>query len=217
MKKIAAMVAVLMLALAATASAERERISYEYDGSNQDIFKVTDSALYLYNSSGTTVWTVTTSGNVTLTGDITISGDVSAAGGYKMALVFAHEDVGTSLDSHAPVAGTTASTADSDLLRFALAPWAGSITGVSLVASTAVTAGSAHVEVTSGTCGSPMTYSGFTVALHNAGGQTTYNSNTQAKDTDAFSAGECVGVDMNTSSSFAPVTADLMAIVYVEQ
>ncbi len=209
MKRIIGFAVALLIASAVPAMAVDIQI-FNHPGSNTNAWKLTDTTINKYNSSGTSIWAVDSSGNVT------ISADIAAAGGYKLAVVFAHQDVGASLDSHVPIAGTHADAQSSGLVFEYKAPWAGSIMGVSLMSGNALTAGDAHVDVTTGTCGSTLTKTGLIAFLASSETETTYDSATQAKDTDTFSAGDCIGVNMATGSALAPTSADMTVIVVLE-
>ncbi|KKN79575.1 hypothetical protein LCGC14_0337790 [marine sediment metagenome] len=209
MKRIIGFAVALLLASAMPVSAIDIEV-FNHPGSNTNAWKLTDTTINKYNSSGTSIWAVDSSGNVT------ISGDISAAGGYKVAIVYAHQDVAVSLDSHAPIAGTVQSGASSGGTTEYVAPWSGSVIGVSFISSSALTAGDAHVDVSTGTCGSTLTKTGLIAFLGSGETETTYDSATQAKDTDTFSAGECIGLVMTTGSAFAPDNGDLTAIVVLE-
>lgn len=87
-------------------------------------------------------------------------------------------------------------------------PFAGSVTGISIASNEARTADTLTVDATiNGTA------SGLQATLD--GDNTTYHYTTQAKDVDTFSAGDRLGVDITTGGSWAPVTADIIVVVYV--
>jgi len=113
MKRIISYAVALLIASAVPAMAVDIQI-FNHPASGTNAWKLTDTTVDKYNSSGTSVWGVDSSGNVTTTGGLTASGDLSAPGGFKMMLAFAHEDVGLSLSSHALIAGTTSSASDTD-------------------------------------------------------------------------------------------------------
>ena len=48
------------------------------------------------------------------------------------------------------------------------------------------------------------------------GTNTTFKATTQAKDADAFTAGQLIGVKITTSADWAPTTADIIVMVIVE-
>lgn len=214
MRRLVVLAVALLLASAVPVSAQTVKQSFVHDPPNasQTLWRVDTSDLWYYNSSGTAQFNVDLS-----TGDVIIQGDISAAGGYKMLYVFAHQGVGTSVDSHAPIAGAIVSASDTSYVYEVKAPWAGSVMGVSLVSSAALTAGDAHVEVTTGTCGATqLTGTGLIAFLASTETETTYDAATQAKGTDTFTAGQCIGADLETGSAFAPIGTDLVVIVYVE-
>jgi hypothetical protein len=223
MKKILFMVTALVLVLAVPALAVDYVIwNHPPPNGTQNAYVFSDSDLDIYNTSGTAQYNFDiATGAITITGGITVAGDITGAtGGFKMPLVFAHSEVGVSLSSNMPIAGSiqlASGATDSSYNYEVVLPWAGSVMGVAMMSDAAVTAGSAHAEVVTGTCGTEATGTGLQVRLDNAGGQTTYNSTTQAMNTDTFTAGQCLWAHMATSSGFAPTQADITVIVYVEQ
>lgn len=87
-------------------------------------------------------------------------------------------------------------------------PWAGSIVGISVVSNDARTAGTLTVDATIN-----GTVTGLQAVLN--GDNTTHHSGVQAIDTDAFAAGDRLGVKITTDSGWLPITADVVVIVYV--
>jgi hypothetical protein len=76
-------------------------------------------------------------------------------------------------------------------------PWAGSIVGVSIYADDTITSGTCYGDPTvNGTASGLQAQVDVTNTIHHA--------NSQAKDTDAFSANDRLGVKLTSSATFAP-------------
>jgi hypothetical protein len=121
---------------------------------------------------------------------------------FKMPLHFQQDNVAASQSAVAlPVCGTSA-------VNEIEMPWAGSIVGISVLSNDARTADTLTVDATIN-----GTVTGLQAALD--GTNTTHHSATQAKDTDAFVAGDRVGVKITTGASWTPVTADIVVVVFV--
>lgn len=86
---------------------------------------------------------------------------------------------------------------------------AGSVLGIAVKSNDARTAGTLTVEVTKNGTGV-----GLTAVLD--GTNTTSKATTQSKDTDAFVAGDNIGIDITTDGSWAPTTADIDCTVEIE-
>jgi len=85
---------------------------------------------------------------------------------------------------------------------------AGSVIGISIAGNAARSAGTLTVDVTiNGTA------TGLQAILNET--NTTYHYATQVMETDTFSAGNRLGVDITTDGSWAPVTADIVVTVIV--
>ena len=124
-------------------------------------------------------------------------------GGFKFALgPFCTANLGTSIAApaikFAAVAGMTQ----------VCVPYAGSIIGVSITGNAAITAGTLRVAAS---------VNGATVfsAVNAATGVITV-SGTQNKDTDAFVAGDKIGLKVTTSATFAPTTTEYTGFIFVE-
>jgi hypothetical protein len=138
------------------------------------------------------------------TGDISTSGgDIDAQGGHRMAFNLMRENVTASLtDDSCPVLGFAGNT------EYVM-PFAGSVVGISVASNALRTGGVASVGAAVNGVGT-----GLTTQID--AGNTLYNSSTQAKDTDTFSAGDRLGVYLTTDGSWAPATADFVITVIVE-
>jgi hypothetical protein len=90
-----------------------------------------------------------------------------------------------------------------------IAPRPGSVTAVSVKSNAARSAGTLTVEVYKGGVAT-----GLTAVLDDD--PTTFAATTQAKDTDAFVAGDELDIRITTDASWAPVTADIRACLEVE-
>jgi len=86
----------------------------------------------------------------------------------------------------------------------------GSILGIVVRSSEARTAGTLTVEATKNDVGTGLT---ATLDATNV----TVKATVQAKDADAFAAGDEIGVTITTSADWAPTTADVTVEVLVEQ
>lgn len=154
--------------------------------------------------------------NLTITG-----GEIIADGGYKVAYAFTHGGrvVVSVSNTLMPIAGssnveTPATTGPTGISQ----PRAGHIIAISVSASTALTAGGAHVEAVRVTSAGTQMNTGLTALLdasNSAAGPSQYNYATQGTGVDIFVAGDRVGCRWSTSSDIAPLTAMLACIVEV--
>lgn len=115
---------------------------------------------------------------------------------------FFQDNVAASQSAVALVVGHSATVTEFEM------PWAGSIVGIQIVSNEARTADTLTVDATIN-----GTVSGLQAVLD--GTNTTHHSSTQAKDTDAFNAGDRVGCKITTGGSWTPTTADIAVTVYV--
>ena len=156
--------------------------------------------------SGGTVDNTVIGGSTPAAGSFTTlsaTGDVDAAGGYRVPFGFGQADVAASQTAVAlDVQGTPGNT------EYVM-PFAGSIVGISVASNALRTGGTATLEPTVNGTGV-----GLTTQIN--AGNTLYNSSTQAKDTDTFSAGDRVSVLVTTDGTWAPTTADFVITVIVE-
>lgn len=141
-------------------------------------------------------------------GDVATAADLDAAGGYRMA-----HDVWFKDDVAANLSGVALSRAGDSQWAAMDGKWiahrAGSVTGVAVKSNAARAAGTLTVEVTKNGVGV-----GLTAALD--GTNTTFKSSTQAKDTDAFAAGDEIGAIITTDAGWLPTTADIRVCIEVE-
>jgi hypothetical protein len=87
-------------------------------------------------------------------------------------------------------------------------PFAGEIIAITYVLSTAKTAGVMTVGPTVG--GTEIASARQTVANASVGGGSNFK-----RGTSQFPAGSVIGVELTTDASFLPITADLVAVVWV--
>lgn len=135
-------------------------------------------------------------------GSMTITGDLSAAGGFRKPFDFTQENVAASQSAVALVIPGT-------VLTEYVMPFAGSVVAITVASNEARSAGTLTVDATIN-----GTVTGLQAVLDDD--PTTYAYGTQAKDTDAFSAGDRLGVKITTDGDWAPTTADIMVTVEVE-
>jgi hypothetical protein len=88
-------------------------------------------------------------------------------------------------------------------------PYPGSIVGISVASNAARTAGTLTVDATIN-----GTVTGLQAVLNAS--NTQYHSATQARNADAFTVNQRVGVKITTDGDWLPVTADIVVIVVVE-
>lgn len=142
------------------------------------------------------------------TGDVASAADLDAAGGYRMVVDgWYQDDVGTS--QSAVALGRVGDAVWAAFDGKWIAPRAGSITAVCVKSNDARTAGTLTIEVTKNGTGV-----GLTAVLD--GTNATFKATTQAKDTDAFAAGDELGVTITTDGDWAPTTADIRVSIEVE-
>jgi hypothetical protein len=134
---------------------------------------------------------------------LTLTGDISGVGGFKQPFNFMQSDVAAGqTDIQLNVLGLSGNT------EFVM-PYAGSVIAISVASNAARSAGTLTVEPSINGTGT-----GLTTELDAS--PTQYNQATQAKDTDTFSAGDRLGVEITTDGSWAPTTADIVVAVIVE-
>ena len=133
----------------------------------------------------------------------TFSGDITAAGGRVAVYCYENNDI---ISSQAAVAMKT--NAGGTVTGIPM-PYAGSILGVSALCNSAVTSGSMTFDPTVG-----GSVTGLQAILNTT--DTTQDFSVQAKDTDAFSAGNLLGVKHTTPANLAPNTADCRVCVTIE-
>ena len=123
---------------------------------------------------------------------------------YKVPHLFYQDNVAASQSAVALAVVGPASGIDYEM------PWAGSIVGISaqVASAEARTAGTLTVDATIN-----GTVTGLQAVLD--GTNTQNHSATQAKDTDAFVAGDLLGCKITTDAGWLPVSADLIVVVYV--
>lgn len=157
------------------------------------------------------------------------AGDIWAAGGYKAVFSFAHNDLivlGVS-NTAAPIAGssrnivnTPGGTGNAAGPLYQQPGYAGSIIGVSLASSTALTTGAAHAEATifrpNGGSINRTQLRALIAVKTNPQGTDQYNVTTQAKDVSPFTAAEGVGCQLSTSTDLRPQTAVIVCSIIVE-
>lgn len=151
-------------------------------------------------------------------------GDVWAEGGYKVAYAFAHNDyvgIGAS-DALVPIAGSTWFRQAGTIgvgVPYQLTPYGGSIIGIAISASAALTAGDAHAEaIVFDPSSAGTTATGLTayIGAEQTAPRRQYRVDTQAKDVDRFVSGNAVGCRMNTGTALAPNTVEIVCTVIVE-
>ena len=124
-------------------------------------------------------------------------------GGFKFALgPFCTANLGTSITATALEFAAVAGMSQVAM------PSAGSIVGVSLRGNAALTAGTVRVDAT---------VNGATVfsAINSATGVRSIYG-TQAMNTDAFAAGDAIGLKVTSSAALAPTTVEWTGFVFVE-
>lgn len=143
-------------------------------------------------------------------------GNIAAMGGYKVAFVYAHGDQSSAslTNSVMPVAGTTRPSDSGSGIAYQRVPFKGSVIGVAIGASTALTAGTATAEATILRAGDVVFGTGLTTVLSSSSPQ--YNAAQRERDLSTFTAVEAVGCRLTTNAAFAPVTAELVCTVIIE-
>ena len=144
-------------------------------------------------------------------------GNIAAMGGYKVAFVYAHGDQSRiNLTASAmPIAGTIRPSDSGSGVSYQRVPFKGSVIGVAIGASTALTAGTATAEATILRAGDLVDPTGLTVVLSSVG-STQYNAARQDREISNFTALEGVGCRLTTNAAFAPTTAELVCTVIIE-
>lgn len=141
--------------------------------------------------------------------------------GFRVALQFAHNNLsaGDGGSPTIPIAGTRDTSAASQANTEYAMPFSGRILGIGAVSNTALTTGAAHFIVTVNS----VEVANTGVAL-SASGSTTSNTRSLVdrftkSSPYTFSAGDRIGVAMNTSppATIGPDTADIVVTVIVDQ
>lgn len=140
-------------------------------------------------------------------GDVVVQADVDATGGYRILLDGWYQN--NVAASQTGVALSRLSGPDCEA-GGVIVPRAGSITAVAVYSNAARTAGTCTVEVVKNGAAT-----GFTAALN--GTNTQFAVATAAKDARALAAGDILGVQVTTSSDWAPTTADIRVVIEIEQ
>lgn len=153
-------------------------------------------------TAGTTNYAVLTG-----TGRHSFGDDIEATGGFRQTLDGWYQD------------NVAASQTDVELTRAVgrfRAVRAGSVTGVIVTSTEARTAGTLTVTVfkNTGLAGAAGSTIGLTAVLN--GTDTSRKATTQAKDTDAFAAGDELYAVVTTDGSWTPTTADIRVAIEIE-
>lgn len=145
------------------------------------------------------------------------AGNIIARGGYKTMVAFAHgENTKPSLTDVAMVlAGSARPTESASGVSYQRTPFAGSIIGVTIGASAALTAGSATAEATWREIDGTVRRS-FLTAVISGTAATQFNATAQARGVNAFTASDGIGCQITTSSDLLPVTAEMVCTVIIE-
>lgn len=183
-----------------------ETITFDNGGIQQGVGQ-NECGIFVYNGSAwKVVWLgqndLTSDGSAILAG-LTLTADISAAGGFKQPFNFMQSNVAANQTAVAiDVLGLAGNTE-------VVMPYAGSVIGISVASNAARSAGTLTVDATV-----DGVVTGLQAVLDDD--PTTYALNTQAKDTDTFTAGQRIGVKITTDGAWAPVTADIVVAVIVE-
>lgn len=150
---------------------------------------------------------VSVAGDLAVAGNAAVTGDITAAGGFRQTPDGWYQD------------NVAASQTDVELTRATgrfRAVRAGSVTGVIATASEARTAGTLTVTVfkNTGLAGATGSTIGLTAVLDAT--NTSRKATTQAKDTDAFAAGDELYAVVTTDANWLPVTSDLRVALEIE-
>jgi len=150
-------------------------------------------------------------GTLALTGGLTADTVTSLAGQDEvrtMSYSFFDPDVAASQSAAAWGMDAGASVGGADFQGVVM-PWAGSVIGIAAYSNDACTSGSLTADATiNGTA------TGLQAVINTTDTQTKYAS--QANNTDAFTAGQRIGVKVTTTSNWLPTTADVIVTVFVE-
>lgn len=142
------------------------------------------------------------------TGDVVSTSDLDCAGGYRQGVDGWYLDnvpVNTSATAMARAGDENYAGMDGKFIALR----AGSVTAIGIKSNEACSAGSATAEVTKNGTGI-----GLSATLD--GTNTTSKITTQAKDADAFVAGDELGVTIVTSADWAPTSADVRVAIEIE-
>ena len=164
---------------------------------------------------------VDTTSSTARAGLIITGGDIVAAGGYKVAYSFAHPSsvVPNITRGALPIAGTgyasngtAASLSAGPLYQYP--GYAGSIIGISIASSQALTLNGAHCEAV--VYNGNIHATGFNAYISSAiTGRTQFHQNTQSRGLNTFLSTEAIGVRISTDSGIAPVNTNLSCAAVV--
>ncbi len=143
-------------------------------------------------------------GDLTMRGKIVAGGDIEAAGGFRCLIPgWTRQDQPATLGN-----SQMHRFVESSGMTYATPARVGSVIGISVTARLPVTAGTITFELHNG--GAPQ---GLTVELDSV--DALYNSTTQAKNLDTFTAKDNIGI-LVKSSGLAPTTNDYEAFLEIE-
>ena len=152
--------------------------------------------------TGTTALT----GAATIAGALAVTGDLTAGAGRLCSFTFHQGDATASQSAVAITAGTGE---DADATEYVI-PWAGSIMGISVACEAARSGGSCIVDATVN-----GTVTGLTATIDDT--DTQYAYGVQAKDSDAITAGQRLGVKVTTDAGWAAgTTPSILVTVFCE-
>lgn len=212
-----ALVAILALGLVATAIGQTTGSA---DGEVQR---------FTFQGNNVTGWRVHRNSTTPREMNLTLTGDILASGGYKVPYTFSHNNqIGVSIaqTNTVPIAGTaghrvreTPVTYSTGVL-YQAAPWEGSIIGVSIGSSAALTARSAHAEALvflPATATVLPTGIRAAIGVMHPGNVTRHNTVARTRATSYyFAAGSAVGCRIVTEVGITPLTAELVCTIVVE-
>lgn len=183
------------------------------------VFAQSDLTIQRFNCPGGNTQCVRTHAN-TSTASITVTGNLIAAGGYKSAFVFAHPNYVTTggyTNASVPIAGTGDLRISASGVNVHRMPYAGSVIGVTIAASTALTGtASAHAEALIYTSATASRATGLTTVIGATLTQTQFAGATQARGLDNFASTEGIGCRTSSNAAFTPGNVNLVCAVIVE-
>lgn len=146
----------------------------------------------------------------------TLAGNIIATGGYKAAFTYAHPEfvVTTVTNAHLPIAGTP--RAGSSGVAPLMPSTGGSIIGVSIASSAALTRDAAHVEAVMLRGGLGVVASGLRAVIGGGLTNTQFAASTQARGLTNFTATDAVTCRLTTDANVRPLTAQIACTVIVE-
>ena len=153
---------------------------------------------------------------------LTLLGPIRGTGGYKSYIQYSHAEqiVRSATNVAMPIAGTSMGSGSSPLVvgvvRHRMAT-TGSIIGIAIASSAAMTYGAAHVEATiTNIATGQVNRTEFRAVIGGGLTNTQFATTTRARGSHPFGTGDAIGCNVNVEVIVLPMTAELLCTLIVE-